>query len=628
MRKASVVLVAMPWHALSLPSLQLTLLQAVLERASIRTEVFTLPLTFMQHCCDETADLPESEQIGIADYAAVVRECDRVGLGDWIFAVPPFRDQQKPDEQYLAFVEKRGVPQATIQKALTFRRLVPSFLQRSCDEILASGASVVGFTSSFSQNVASLALAQILKQRNPSLAIVFGGANCDGPMGEAIHRAFPWVDVVVRGEAERIVPDLMRDLVTGGPVRPQPGLCYRQDGRSVAVPQTGGLDVTMDDIPTPSFDEYFERLAQTSFAAEIAPDIQLVYESARGCWWGAKSHCTFCGLNGTSMAFRSKSPARVLEELVALARRYQRLDIRMVDNILDLRYLRDVMPQLRDAGYDMNLFYETKANLKRDQVRVLREAGIRSIQPGIESLSTPILRLMRKGVTALQNVRLLKWCAEYGVHVEWNLIHGFPGEPPDEYRRMAEVVPSLAHLTPPGLSRLTVDRFSPYHQRPGEFGIEILGPWAWYKYVYCADDATLMDLAYSFEYRLLEGPDPETYIGSLRGQLDTWRTNQSTGYRALRYRRGPGFLVIQDRRPNLESADYSLDDVEARLYLACENGASASEALNQVRADTQSGIDLEDVHQFFDELMGLRLLFEEDGHYLALALPATLPDVV
>ena len=328
------------------------------------------------------------------------------------------------------------------------------------------------------------------------------------------------------------------------------------------------------------------------------------------------------------MAFRSKSPARVLEELTALARRYQRLDIRMVDNILDLRYLRDVLPHLRDAGYDMNLFYETKANLKRDQVKLLREAGIRSIQPGIESLSTPILRLMRKGVTAFQNVRLLKWCAEYGLHVEWNLIHGFPGEPLDEYRRMSEVVPSLTHLTPPWLSRLTVDRFSPYHQRPGEFGIDILGPWPWYKYVYSVDDATLMDLAYSFEYRVLDGADPETYIGPLRGELETWRTNHSTGYRALRYRRGPGFLIIRDRRPNLESADYSLDDVEARLYLACENGASAGEALDQLRGDTPTGIDVEDVHQLFDELVALRLLYEEDGHYLALALPSTLPDVI
>ena len=127
---------------------------------------------------------------------------------------------------------------------------------------------------------------------------------------------------------------------------------------------------------------------------------------------------------------------------------------------------------------------------------------------------------------------------------------------------------------------------------------------------------------------MLDGADPESYIGPLRGELETWRTNHSTGYRTLRYRRGPGFLVIRDRRPNLESADYSLDDVEARLYLACENGASAREALDQLRGDSATGIDVEDVHQLFDELVALRLLYEEDGHYLALALPSTLPDVI
>ena len=36
---------------------------------------------------------------------------------------------------------------------------------------------------------------------------------------------------------------------------------------------------------------------------------------------------------------------------------------------------------------------------------------------------------MRKGVTALQNLRLLKWCAEIGITPAWNLLYGFPGEP-------------------------------------------------------------------------------------------------------------------------------------------------------------------------------------------------------
>jgi ribosomal peptide maturation radical SAM protein 1 len=444
------------------------------------------------------------------------------------------------------------------------------------DEIRAIGPKVVGFTSTSNQNVPSLVLAKILKSRDPSLAIVFGGANCDGPMGAALHRAFPWVDVVVRGEAERILPDLVRDLVAGRAVRPQAGLCFREGERAVTIPQATGIPIAMDEIPTPTFDEYFERLAKTSFAAELQPKLALVYETARGCWWGAKSHCTFCGLNGSSMAFRSKSPARILEEVTTLAGRYRLLDFDIVDNILDFRYFRNVLPQLRELGYDLRLFYETKSNLQRDQVQLLRSAGVDRIQPGIESLSTPILTLMRKGVTAFQNVRLLKWCAEYGIHPSWNILYGLPGEPPDEYARMAQVVPSLTHFAPPVLGPIELSRFSPYHERPDEFGIEILGPSTWYRYVYDLDESTLIDLALIFEYRYSDGRVPDTYVSPLRREIEAWRDGRATSYRALRYRRGPGFLVIQDRRPNLERADYSFDDTEARIYLACRMARRAA----------------------------------------------------
>ncbi len=610
-----------------MPSIQLGLLQSVLEREGIRTEVATLALAFMEHCRAESARLPGAERIDLADYEAVASDYSGIGLGDWIFAVPPFRDAAESDARYLAFLRARRVPAADIEKALTMRRLVPSFLDRMADEILAAGPRVVGFTSSFGQTAPSLVLAQLLKRREPSLAVVFGGANCEGPMGAALHRTFPWVDVVVRGEAERILPDLMRDLLSGEPVRPRPGFCYRNGDRSVVVPQAGGGEVSIDESPMPIFDEYFDRLAKSSFAAELARDVTLVYESARGCWWGAKSHCTFCGLNGTSMAFRSKSPARVVQELTALARRYGRLDFQMVDNILDLRYFRDLLPRLRETGYSFDLFYETKANLRREQVRLLREAGVTRIQPGLESLSTPILRRMRKGVTAFQNVRLLKWCAEYGVRVYWNVIFGFPGELPDEYARMAEVVPSLAHFEPPTLGGLVLDRFSPYQERPGEFGLEILGPRSWYQYVYDADDATLMDLAYTFEYRHLDGRDPETYVAPLRRAIDTWRANGARSYRTLRYRRGPGFLVVHDRRPDLEPADYSFEEREAQLYLACEDGATAAEACASLRATGVTDVDADDVEAFLDELVELRLVYEENGRYLALALPANLLEV-
>jgi len=104
---------------------------------------------------------------------------------------------------------------------------------------------------------------------------------------------------------------------------------------------------------------------------------------------------------------------------MTLARDYRRLEFAAVDNIIDMRYFGDFLPKLRDAGYDFRLFYETKANLKREHLHAMREAGVLSIQPGIESLSTPILKLMEKGVTALQNIRLLKWCAEFGLQPFW-----------------------------------------------------------------------------------------------------------------------------------------------------------------------------------------------------------------
>src|SRR6185436_407025 len=225
--RPSVLLIAMPWQWLSTPSIQLGLLQSVLERAGIRTEVRTLALDFMEHCQVATAELPEAERVGISDYAAVSTEYDGVGLGDWIFAIPPFRAASPADARYLAALRERGLPATAIAKSETMRRLVPAFLERMADEILAAGPRVVGFTTTFGQSVPSLVLARMLKQRDPSVSIAFGGTNCDGPMGAALHRAFPWVDVVVRGEAERVLVDLMQDLMAGRPVRPAMRSCIR-----------------------------------------------------------------------------------------------------------------------------------------------------------------------------------------------------------------------------------------------------------------------------------------------------------------------------------------------------------------------------------------------------------------
>ncbi len=622
MPQQSVVLIDMPWSMLHRPSIQLGILRSVLQFANIRTEVRSFNLAFMDHLTSAHADPSGEHRFSFDDYLDVAENCWEEGLGDWIFAVAPFRDSGDWEERYLEYLRSTVIKEEVVAKAVQMRRLVPSFLERCVEEILSTAPSVVGFTTTFNQNVPALVLAKLLKSHDPSLQIVFGGANCDGPMGDALHRAFPWVDVVVRGEGERVLPELVRDLFAGETIRPQPGLCFRRGEQRVVIEHEGGSPVPMDEVPAPDYDEYFERLQRSPSRDEIMPHVGIPFESARGCWWGAKKHCTFCGLNGSSMAFRSKSPDLVVEMLMTLARRYGQLCFDAVDNIIDMRYFGDLLPKLRDARLDFRLFYETKANLKREHVQAMREAGVLSIQPGIESLSTPILRLMDKGVTALQNIRLLKFCAEFGIQPRWGVIYGFPGEPAEEYDRMAEVIKSLTHLTPPAsLGVLHLERFSPYYNRPREYGLKILGPPLFYPLIYPTDEATTGDLAYLFEYIHEDGRNPKTYIAAISQSIETWRTDYYNGSN-LSYRQEPGSLLIEDRRPGLGGYNYSFGETEGKIYLTCNGGATAMAAWKALPAPESKDIELEDVEDFLYEMTELRLMYEEDGLYLSLAIPS------
>jgi ribosomal peptide maturation radical SAM protein 1 len=614
-QSASVLLIAMPWTKLERPSIQLGTLLAVLRRAGISAEVRSYYLAFMQHLADATGDLAESSRILVADYTYIA---NRSLLGDWIFAVPPFCSPTEDREAYLSHLRRKGVDEDLLSKMAPIQACVPTFLEQCAGEILAGGPRIVGFTTSFSQNVSSLVLSKILKTRNPSLKIIFGGANCDGSMGQELHRAFPWIDVVVRGEAEHTLPRLVFNLLAGEAIEPQAGLCYRHGSVVRVVHQGPSKMVPMEEVPTPIYDEYFERLSRYTISSQLLHKVSIPFETARGCWWGEKSHCTFCGLNGSTMAFRSKAPTQAFQELKVLAAKHQRLEFSAVDNIIDMKYFSDFLPLLSTSEFDFELFYETKANLKKEQLRTMRNAGVGRIQPGIESFSTPILKLMRKGVTGLQNVRLLKWCAELGIQVSWNIIYGFPGEPISEYDRMADLIKSLTHLQPPDLIRLGVERFSPYHQRPEEYGLTITGPLAHYRFIYRGIDVELDKLAYSFDYGYADARDPETYVLKLKTAVVKWKNEPVSD--SLSLSRGPGFSVIKDRRTDWEPCDYRLADFESQIYLACDGGTTPSKIWELLKArETEFG--RKDIEEFLLQLLEAGLVYEEDGKFLSLAIP-------
>jgi ribosomal peptide maturation radical SAM protein 1 len=607
-----VLLVAMPWARLEHPSIQLGLLKAILDARGIPSRQLHLYLDFVEHAAARDPALGPDAYDDVAT---------RHLVGDWIFAVPPFADATAADRRYLDFLGAEGEDPAFLAIAASMREAVPSFLERAVDHIVRLQPEVVGFTTTFGQTVASLVTALLVKQRLPGVTIMLGGAHCDGPMGEALFRSFPWIDVVVRGEAEPVFGELVESLLKADPAIALPGVCVRSSRGDHITPMAASSPRVT--LPFVEYDDYFERLDANRFAAQISPQVTIPFESSRGCWWGEKHHCTFCGLNGSSMTFRRFDPGRVFDELVYLARRYQRLDFNAADNILDRRAFDTLIPQLIEAACDFRLFYEVKANLRKSEVAQLRAAGIVQIQPGLESLSTPALRRIDKGTTALQNIRLLKWCAAFGIQVHWNIIHGLPGDSSAEYEESARVARNCYHLDAPNLVPLWVERFSPYHDRPREFGIEILGPKAHYGFTYPVEASVLHDLAYAFDHRQVAGADVEPGLTQLRQAVSEWQAAHEDGRGStLTLLRGPGFMIVRDRRAGRDQVDYRMGDVESRIYGACDDGAGVRTVGERLGSTAPPS---DQILAFLTELADAGLVLREGDRFLSLAVETRLP---
>ncbi len=599
----SVLLASMPFAALDRPALGLGLLQAELRERGLECETRYLSFAF-------------ADCIGVDDYLWVHRGLPYTAFaGDWAFTESLYGARPEADAGYVRRVLHREwrLGAEDVARLMRVRSWCEPYLRHCLDAVPWGDYDVVGFTSTFEQNIASLSMARRVKAAHPHVAIAFGGANWEGAMGRELHRRFPFVDFVLSGEADRSFPALVAALGNGGGIRGIKGLVWR-DGARTRANGPAPLVTDMDALPYPDFDPFFRDRA--AGAASTSVGASMLAETGRGCWWGEKSHCKFCGLNGGGMRFRSKSPERAVAELRHLRDRYGIEAINIADNILDMDYFRTVLPVLATEGPELSLFYEVKANLKREQVALLAAAGVHAIQPGLESMSDHVLKLMRKGTTALRNVQLLKWCREHGVLPEWNVLYGFPGEEPEDYAGMPHLFEEIWFLDPPsGYGPVRLDRFSPYHQDPAGNGMINVRPMGPYPYLYPFPRSALMRIAYYFDYDYEDGREPLSYAGETVEKVRSWMADKHRGA-LTRVNDGDGIVVLDDRAPPPRRT-LRLRGWRARAYDACDRARSLSGlARDPALADVAADV----LRPFLDRCVDARLMMRSDDSYLALAV--------
>ncbi|WP_089921376.1 RiPP maturation radical SAM C-methyltransferase [Chitinophaga rupis] len=625
-----IALVNMPFADFKRPSIAIAQLKTVIGEKSPDIEVQEIYLN---------SDVAAYLSPDIYEFISLSGPSNTIGFGDWFFRQQAFPELE---DNTAAYFDRYGIQLGQESIDIYYavikekREQLGTFLQQMIDQYQLTTYDIVGFTSMFMQNVPSFALARLLKAQRPGVTVIMGGANCEAPMGEEIVRQLPFIDYTFSGPALISLPAFLdaclqndeqqKHRINGVFSKRNCSLNMEDVAPGQWKPVAPvGQERPINDVVAVDYDFFMEQY--NNGFAYTGKKPYLLFETSRGCWWGAKAHCTFCGLNGGNMGYRAIGPAKAIEYINGLFQKYKhQVDLfSCVDNIIPKEYFTDVFPLMKVPD-NISIFYEVKADLLEDQMQVLVDARILQIQPGIESLDTSTLKLMRKGTTAFNNIRLLKYCIQYGVEPYWNLLIGFPGEQEETYERYAGMLENLYHLPPPaGVFPVRFDRYSPYFTKADSYGLD-LHPLDYYSFIYPFEATVMSNMAYYFadhNYNSEYIRHAAKWVQRLQQIVTAWgeRWKRTGDLPVLKLLNEHGRQVIFDTRHTYER--YVLSPVHLAILEVLSTHKNKAAAFNALPGFPQN--ELEEGLAFLFEK---GLIFEEKGSMLSL-IPATgIHDVV
>ena len=598
----------MPFGLAERPALGLSLLKPMLERAGVACDVSYPNLEF-------------TRRVGVDAYRRFANGLrGRVLAGEWVFSECLFGSRATSLSRYAgALVGRHGQPLEIIEDLRRIQSLARPFLLDWFASVDLDLYDVVGFTSACDQNVAALAAAKLMKGIRPETVVVFGGPNWDGEMGIGQLKAFPFVDFACLGEADLSLPSLLSWLERGGDADASlPAGVAQRRGSEVVVGEGDWLIGDLDSLPRPDFTDYFAAVERLDLAGQFQTSVSV--EGSRGCWWTRCGPCTFCGQNGTTRRYRARSAAVIRRDLLEAAETCASGLLEMTDNSVPRHFTRAVLPALAGTTLPKRLFFEARPDLSKEEVAQAGALGC-AAQFGIESFSDRTLALMRKGTSALDNLRLLVWCEAFGLRVAWNLLVGVPGESEDDLAETAALVPRLTHLQPPrNCGPITIDRFSAYFDDPEVYGLGDLRPLEPYSLVYPLDEGSIRSLAYTFQSEREESGLARALQFRIFKETRKWQRADS---RAVLRRVScvDGRTVIQDSRPAFEGDAYEVDALEAAMLLMADDGCPTAAFAELAGRTSAWAASRRDVMVRLGALEERGLLVVMGGRSQTLALP-------
>ena len=298
------------------------------------------------------------------------------------------------------------------------RRL--EFAELAARALATKDTSIYGFSSICSSYPLTIRIAQIVKALRPESKILLGGPQASVVDLQTLV-AFPFIDFVLRGEAEHTLPLLLDQLESDGMFCRVPGLTYR-DGSQLHRNPNGNVIEDLDELPTPAYHLTGELVGANKAALELG----------RGCPFA----CTFCSTNDFfRRKFRLRSPERVLRDMRLLAARYSIRNFELVHDMftVDRRRVVAFCEVMIASGENFTWSCSARTDrIDRELVDLMGRAGCRGIFFGVEAGSERMQKLIDKHLDPYWAERIIDVTQRAGIGSTVSLITGFPEETWDD----------------------------------------------------------------------------------------------------------------------------------------------------------------------------------------------------
>ena len=302
-----------------------------------------------------------------------------------------------------------------------------SFVETAGRLIAEDFADVYGFSSICSSYPATIRIASVVKAARPESFILLGGPQASVVDLETL-RVFPFVDFVLRGEAELSLPLLLGELEGAQELLRVPSLTYRclaNPQRNPSAPVIEDLDL----IPLPAYHLVGGLHGATRAALELG----------RGCPFA----CSFCSTNDFfRRRFRLRSPDRVISDMRELAARYGIRDFELVHDMFTIDRKRvasfcDAMSASGD-GFTWSCSARTDC-VDEELLERMSRAGCKGIFFGVETGSPKLQKIIDKHLDLERAKQVISLTERLGIQSTVSLITGFPEETWDDLEETLEI---------------------------------------------------------------------------------------------------------------------------------------------------------------------------------------------